>query len=92
MQQIWGAFSVHAHLQPLKAFVADVMLYERLLIPVPAEYEWISWERQGLDPSRQNRLLDILGNRAVQVPWDGELRNWMRARVAQRARAQARFL
>jgi hypothetical protein len=35
MREIWAAYSVTDHLAK-KAFVADVMLYDRLVIPIPA--------------------------------------------------------
>jgi hypothetical protein len=36
VKEVWATYSVRDHLAP-KAFVADVMLYDRLVIPVPAE-------------------------------------------------------
>jgi hypothetical protein len=36
-RQIWGCYAVADHKKP-KAFVADVLLYERLVVPVPPRH------------------------------------------------------
>lgn len=69
-RQVWGTFSVNDHCRP-RAFVADVMIYDRLVIPVPPDdEERARWERQGWDPSKLERLLAILGDRAQALNWD----------------------
>ena len=57
-----------------RAWVTDVLLYDRLAIPVPdGEAEFDRWAEIGRDPTRQRRLLDILGGHAVRTPWNLEL-------------------
>jgi hypothetical protein len=80
----WGTFSVKDHLRP-RAFVAEVLLYDKLVVPRPATNEELydesqrepgesqetRWIRKRWDPIRQRELLDILGefNLAVELPW-----------------------
>lgn len=71
-KQVWGTFSVKDHTEP-NAFVAEVMLYDRLVIPVPPANdvaEWERWTKNGWQPDRLQMLLQILGDRVIQVPWD----------------------
>lgn len=71
-KQIWGTFSVKDHRDP-HAFVAEVMLYDRLVIPVPADdQERARWEHEHWEPKRLDDLLKILGQRAYVVKWDAE--------------------
>lgn len=86
LRELWGTFSVRDHLEE-RPFVADVMLYDRLLVPVPPDNaEWERWEdpRQGWNPARQKRVLDVLRagkekekhkKLVVTVPWDAVRRN-----------------
>jgi hypothetical protein len=74
-RQIWGCYAVNDHLQK-NAFVADVLLFERLVIPVPPENDPEAlrpWE-ENWEPDQQRELLDILGGIACQVPWSSALR------------------
>jgi hypothetical protein len=80
----WGTFSVRDHIKP-RAFVAEVILFDKLVIPrpatnselyaegetTPAEDQKARWIRKGWDPVRQRELLDILGefHLAVELPW-----------------------
>lgn len=51
--ELWGTFSVTDH-RRRRAFIADVLLYDRLAIPIPDGVdEWNRWERSGRDPERQ---------------------------------------
>ena len=69
---VWGTFSVKDHRRP-DAFVAEVMLYDRLVIPIPPDAkERLRWERRGWEPERLDMLLQILGDRAYTVEWDIE--------------------
>jgi hypothetical protein len=73
-RQVWGTFSVKDHCAP-NAFIADVMLYDRLVIPVPPDdIERQRWEDAGWQPERLDRLLRILGQRAYPVAWDDNRR------------------
>ncbi len=73
MREVWAAYSVVDHLAK-RAFVADVMLYDRLVIPIPAADDRSRWQEKQWDEARQARLLSLLGDRAVPVVWDAELR------------------
>lgn len=71
--ELWGTFSVADH-RRRRPFVADVLLYDRLAIPIPdGPDEWKRWENKGRDPARQQSLLNILGHHAVTVPWSLDL-------------------
>jgi hypothetical protein len=67
-RRLWGCYSVADHLAP-RAFVADLLLYDRLLIPTPAP-ETLDRSEERWDPGRQARLLEILGPFAERVEWD----------------------
>lgn len=71
--ELWGTFSVKDHLRP-RAFVGDVLLYDKLVIPTPptgnAE-EFKRWIINGWQPVRQQRLLDLFDKKQlVLVPWN----------------------
>jgi hypothetical protein len=73
------------HLRP-RAFLPEVIMYDRLVIPVPpdpdhaktpedrdfAEKQWDRWKKNGWDPERQQKLLGILKPIAVPVEWNRE--------------------
>jgi hypothetical protein len=66
----WGTFSVSDHQRP-RAFVAEVLLYDRLIIPFPPDKkERDRWEGNKWKPDLQEKKLKILGDSAVRVPWD----------------------
>jgi len=84
-KQVWGAFSVKDHCEP-RAFVAEVMLYDRLVIPVPPdEAERKRWHENAWDPDRLDRLLAILGERARPINWDQQRRERWKTRFDARA-------
>ena len=79
-KQVWGTFSVKDHTEP-GAFVTDVMLYDRLVLPVPPDDdERARWEERGWQPARLEALLQILGDRAVPVKWDHHRQGTWRTR------------
>lgn len=65
---VWGTFAVNDHCRP-NAFASEILLFDRLVIPVPegaAEIErWRAPNKRSpeatWDPDRQERLLRILG-------------------------------
>jgi hypothetical protein len=70
---LWGTFSVIDH-KRRRPFIADVLLYDRLVIPVPNGPDEVErWRGLRRDPSLQNRLLGIVGDLAVKVPWSLQL-------------------
>ena len=89
--QQWGTFSVRDHLKA-RAFVAEVLLYDKLVIPRPAtpeemqanrngivEDETSRWTRREWHPTRLRELLDVMKEEqvAIEVPWDtGAKRDW----------------
>src|SRR5580698_2757326 len=93
IKEVWGTFSVRDHLVE-RAFVADVLLYDRLVIPTQPEggdpKEWpAEWAL-----SRQQQLLNVLGELAVPIPWTAERRQqWQRkfddVRRGERGQARA---
>jgi hypothetical protein len=70
----WGAFSVIDHIDA-GALAADVLLYDRLILPIPAsgadEKEWKSHNWQ---PDLQKRRIDALGDIADPVQWNDDRR------------------
>jgi hypothetical protein len=79
--ELWGTFSVKDHLRP-RAFVADVLLYDRLVIPTPPDSdneEQARWREKKWDPERQRQILQLMNedrqNRVIRVPWTEPLRN-----------------
>jgi hypothetical protein len=71
--RLWGCYSVRDHLEP-RAFVADLLLYDRLVVPVPTEDDLARWQKRW-DPARQKKLLDIAAPFVERVPWDEGLRD-----------------
>jgi hypothetical protein len=56
-----------------RAFVGDVLLYDRLVVPVPnGEQEAERWRVLRRRPEAQARLLEILDDHAIAVPWSVE--------------------
>lgn len=78
-RQRWGTFSVSDHIRSAP-FVADVLLYDRLVIPYPPPSDRAEWARRGWQPSRLEACLEALDDLALQVPWDASRRNLWKAR------------
>lgn len=69
-REVWGTFSVNDHLQNWP-FVSDLMLFDRLRIPVPEVNNWKEWDDESWQPERQQAILEVLGERAKPIVWDG---------------------
>jgi hypothetical protein len=70
MSERWGAFSVIDH-KDAAALAADVLLYDRLLLPVPPdEKERKRWRDNDWDPDLQDKRLKILGDLARPMEWN----------------------
>jgi hypothetical protein len=69
----WGIFSTRAHTDPGN-LAADVLLYDRLVIPTPAEDDLKRWEDKGWRPADLEACLARLGPLAHGVRWDEPLR------------------
>ncbi len=66
----WGGFSVKDHIDAA-ALAADVLLYDRLLLPVPLDKsEEKRWEVEDWKPELQKERLDVLGDLVEPVKWD----------------------
>jgi hypothetical protein len=75
VRRLWGCYSVADHLED-RAFVADLLLYDRLVVPVPARNDMARGERNEWRPERQEKLLSILdgGGFVERVEWSAPLR------------------
>ncbi len=74
--ELWGTFAVDDHLRP-RAFVAEAVLFDRLLIPSPPKGDqdaYQDWVRSGWKPDRLVEVRKRLGDRAIGVPWNKALR------------------
>jgi hypothetical protein len=93
--ELWGTYSVGDHLRK-HAFVADILLYDRLVIPIPPESdsgEQQRWRDMGWVPDRQFHLLELLGKeRAIRVPWTNSHRQSWELRYRDALSAQRRGL
>lgn len=72
VKRLWGCYSVRDHMDP-RAFVADLLLYDRLVVPVPADDDLDRWDKRW-DPGRQRMLLEIASPFVERVVWDAPLR------------------
>jgi hypothetical protein len=80
---LWGTFSVADHLRR-RPFVADVLLYDRLVVPVPDSDEEIRrWRDRKRNPELQQNLLEIVGDLGVPIPWSIERHHQWVERYAQ---------
>ncbi|HEX6711522.1 MAG TPA: hypothetical protein VF068_14415 [Rubrobacter sp.] len=79
----WGSLSVNDHVDT-RALVANVLLYDRLVVPVMTEQidrdERAYWKSRGWDPDLQLARLDTLEDLAVRRPWDAVRREAFRSR------------
>ncbi|RDV10477.1 hypothetical protein DXK94_08060 [Arthrobacter sp. RT-1] len=79
-REVWGVYSVRDHL-PTQAWAADVLIYDRLVVPVPSprgDEEWRRWQDRGWEPERQQRFLSILGEKAYPLEWSDYRQNLWR--------------
>ena len=69
----WGTFSVVDH-RDLVSLTPEVLLYDKLVFPAPADDDWDRWEEQGWKPELQKRRLDQLGDLIHRVTWTKDWR------------------
>jgi hypothetical protein len=91
MKERWGAFSVRDHLTDAP-FVSDVLLYDRLIIPVPDPKDIHAetfWADEGWKPNLLRDCLQILKVKtdssdglAFAIPWDKSKRDRFRSRMS----------
>lgn len=81
--ELWGTFSVWDHVRP-GAFLAEVVMYDKLVIPVPpdpdhaktpedrafAEEQWTRWAQNGWQPERLFEILKIIEPVTETIEWD----------------------
>src|SRR4051794_33665400 len=78
----WGTFSVKDHVGK-SPFAAEVLMYDRLVIPRPADAaERSRWSQEGWDPDRLESLLDVLQGCAVTVQWNDWTEDLFKRRAA----------
>ena len=82
-QQLWGTFSVRDHLSK-GAFLSEILLYDRLVIPIPPKNDPAEWDRwnstkdasgenkESWDPQRQSKILDCLEGLVERVEWSAK--------------------
>jgi hypothetical protein len=71
----WGTYSVRAHTD-LRQLIADALLYDVLVFPCPEDDAGYSrWEAEGWDPELLALRITQLGDAAVTIPWDRQLRD-----------------
>jgi len=82
----WGSLSVTDHID-VQALTANVLLYDRLIVPVlegqPDRDERAYWLTHGWQPDLQQQRLEQLGELAVKRPWDRHRRKLFTTRFAQ---------
>jgi hypothetical protein len=82
----WGSLSVADHIDAA-ALAANVLLYDRVVLPLMAEQpdrdERAYWEDRGWNPDLQRKRLDDLEELAVGRPWDWQRRSEFRNRLAE---------
>ncbi len=66
----WGAFSVIDY-KDARKLAADVLLYDRLILPVPPDWDRERWIQNGWDPEGLDRRIAQLGKDvAIHATWD----------------------
>lgn len=80
----WGTFSVIDHRNTV-ALVPEVLLYDRLVIPVPYDPPFyddrLRWELNGWDPDGLEKRLEQLGDLALRKTWSPERQQMFRSRM-----------
>jgi hypothetical protein len=80
-REVWGTVSVKDHCSP-NPFVREVLLFDRLVLPVPIdEKERKRWETNNWDPSRLDRIREILGTQDIPAEPDppDPKRGWLQS-------------
>lgn len=78
----WGTFSVADHLKP-RSFVAEVLLYDRLVLPYPpGAEERARWFEKEWRPDLLDAKLDVLPEEmVVRVPWNEYVQERYKSRI-----------
>jgi hypothetical protein len=67
----WGAFSVVDH-KDARKLAADVLLYDRLVLPTPPAWDIERWNDKKWDPAGLEKRLEQLDKLAIRATWDLE--------------------
>jgi len=67
----WGAFSVVDH-KDARKLAADVLLYDRLVLPAPMGGDRDRWEKNKWDPKGLDQRITQLKDVAIRAVWDLE--------------------
>jgi hypothetical protein len=65
----WGAFSVVDH-KDARKLAADVLLYDRLVLPTPTDWDRERWISMKWDPEGLEIRIAQLGSAAIRAAWD----------------------
>jgi hypothetical protein len=65
----WGAFSVIDH-KDYQKLATEVLIYDRLLVPMPMDWDLERWEKEEWDPEGLKLKLEGLGDIAIPANWD----------------------
>jgi hypothetical protein len=65
----WGAFSVVDH-KDARKLSSDVLLYDRLVLPTPTDWDRERWVKKNWDPEGLDRRIAQLGDAAIPATWD----------------------
>jgi len=64
----WGALSVKDHID-VRALAGDVLLYDRLVVPTPPDWDVARWEQEGWDPEGLKQRLKKLEGLVYRANW-----------------------
>lgn len=65
----WATFSVKDHMDT-RALVADLMMYDRLVFPVPEDDTRRNWDRNNWDFPLLEKRMKQLGDLAIPIAWN----------------------
>jgi hypothetical protein len=86
----WGTYSVRAHTD-LRQLIMDALMYDVPVFPCPEDDEdFDRWVQQKWDPELLALRVTQLGDYAVTIPWDRQLREVWRGRYKQLPEEQRR--
>jgi hypothetical protein len=88
--ELWGTFAVEDHTR-MRAYIAEVILFDRLVIPEPPEddkSEYQRWVDAGWQPDLLKDTVERLGSLAIPIPWDPPLRETWQAEYKELSKAE----
>lgn len=75
----WGTFSVLDHIDYAR-LIPEILLYDRLVFPIPADGDWGRWEQRDWKPELLMQRIEELGPLAFSVKWSADLRSEWKSR------------